>query len=1047
MLKAFSKVFHKSVSSPEEQSKHGPTNTQVVGAHQSTAQQTTKKTSDAHQTAGFLVDSAVSRGGDGIGLSTPCRNAGDGGQGRPYAQEANARHTSEAFGRAPTQQHVQPRLHMKPPAQGVDGRLPLTNDNLEWHLRMIPPMKESKYDRIMRYVQEQQQNVAAAADLAMQQQSRDIDSSMLMGGQVCCEYGVPIPGMEYMDPSYNSIDHQMAAHQQQYYQQQQQLVHTSIGARPSYTIPLGIPNATSPGANSAHTHALDVGKREIVPSSHAFRPMGNIGSNPSQHQMQSHAGFGIVPPPVNHSNTNNTAASGQRDADLQLAARNAHEEDDNMPLAALNIGASPCQQNTLLEVQPESLNILAGSSLEKYMKGPLDEPLPALVSPMNHGVRMSMMSFGSNMAVQMNSDMHALSRSHSLSNLQSNSVYGSQYRNTPIARSPTIHDIGAQHMSAHSGSAQQPSFLSVQINKRQSMDAVAAYARDRGLSHARSDGYGQPPATLAALGISMNNATDVLGADAIVENVGAGDADDTGKSDANDDDDDAPLMLPTKQQALKADTHYILDSVSSVALRVVNQTDSCRESDQSADEKDSGNRQNQQADRLGALDEIKNEADEDDNQPLMQLSRKLSGPRPSSSSPAMRPPQLFVNTTAQVQKAGRNEDDDDLPLSGLLLNPNSADDELGNLPLPMPRRLADPDAVANMDEMINESAAPLRLSIGDCPESPIALPRGAVRKHSLLLHSSGPGGVRSRNKGSERAPTEQNTAEKPLLSRRPAALNIQPVILSKRQSKISAFAQGMPIAEADAISESGSGSNNGSKSIDNCPISANATAIRRDNGWRKMTDEFVVSEEVGRPWAMQQPYSPSISSQNSARRTQRGSTLGQKLTDELQQLREGLSRSRWNDKAERKSWQLGDDMPPVKQPWLQHHEKTLSDPALSSSVVGENAIGMAAGHTLGAAYLNDGELLQPSSWSHPDKQRPMSTQYHQVSRWFSKGSGANDGGGNSRTQHVEQQRPSKDDTERVSTSPQSSNSLSLSSRLNKHLEKLKRSFKPASGAV
>ncbi|KAJ1837113.1 hypothetical protein LPJ57_011530, partial [Coemansia sp. RSA 486] len=323
-------------------------------------------------------------------------------------------------------------------------------------------MKESKYDRILRYVQAQQQNVSAAADPAMQQQLRDIDSSLLMGGHM---------GYEYMDPAYPMAEQQILAQQGVY--QQQNHAHTGVLVRPAYGAPAGVPIIVPQVAGISQGNVpgkeLDFGI-----SSHAFQPMNNgVGFMLQQEQRQQLAAQGTnnsIPPPVNHTNTNhttNTAGTVQRNIDnTAVDVSRDNEEDDNTPLAVINFstsagaaavpgtgaGAAVYQQEKTPMQHMDDLNKMSVLALEKYVGDSLDIPLPDVVSP-NHGARMSIMSFGSNIAVQLNSENYILSRSHSLSNPQSASAYGSHQRATPVARSPTGQDAGAQYMPAYSGSA------------------------------------------------------------------------------------------------------------------------------------------------------------------------------------------------------------------------------------------------------------------------------------------------------------------------------------------------------------------------------------------------------------------------------------------------------------------------------------------------------------------------------------------------------------------------------------------------------------------
>ncbi|KAJ1722097.1 hypothetical protein LPJ53_003466 [Coemansia erecta] len=1075
MLKAFSKVFHKSQGHADEQLKGGPAHVQVSGAalqQPDTPQPNLRRTPERQNYPAESGAAYLQR-----------RNAGEDAQPRAFVPEGGGGRPPEPSRRVSLQkrieQQLQPRLHMKSPgsSQSADGRFALTADNIEWHLRMIPPMKESKYDRILRYVKAQQQNVSAAADPAMQQHLHDIDSSMLMGGQINHEYGVPGAGLEYMDPAYHSVERQMVAQQQLYLQQQQQQMNGMNAATHSAfgTASAGVPMIVPTGAvRSVHPNAQG-GEHELGQSGHAFQPVINAANAmlSQEQQLQGQTGHGTAPPPVNHTNTNqttNTAASGQRDSGLipppaapaAAAAASAatpatavhdNEEDDNTPLAAINVGTSPRQQPALSSHRPGSLSIAAGSSLEKYIKeGPLDEPLPDPISP-NHAARLSMMSFGSNVAVQLNSETHALSRSHSLSNPHSASIYGSHYRSTPVAHSPTVQDVGAQYVSTNSGSARQSSFPSAQVQTRPSMDALAAYARERGFSNARSESDDNRPLNAQPKHRISGDGDDQVFSSVLSAAVAAGLVDQPANiGDDDDDDDDVPLRPSLSKPGDRvpgdaggtpeeADAVSELESVSSIALRVANPSSSSRESDQSADEEDITDERGAASPRQArksassrhnavALDP---EDDEDDNQPLGQLPRKPSNVQ-----------QLYIKTRSMAGHTNADdEDDDDQPLSGLLLQPAAASDDLGSLPLPMPRRVVDPDAVSNMDEMFNESARAMRSSVSGSPTSPVVLPRGAVRKHSLLLHSSKPGRPAEADQDQEAssARVAAGTDRRSHSEKSIAAAHEQPASVNRR-SNLSAFAQKLVVVEDESISDD-------TDSDDDAPIvasAAEAARIHRENGW----DKVDTAKDVERPWATQRTYSASTSSLNgAARRTQRGSTLGQQLTDELQRVREGLARSRFEDeKSERRSWQVGDDIPPVKQPWVKHQENTLSESALSKATVDAAGMNTISAH-IRAGDIDSGDSLHPSSWTYADKQRPLSTQYLRAPRWITKHlGGAGNGGGGSNAEMggsrmIYTRSQSTEEVAPASTSPQSTKSFSFSSRLNTKLGKLKRSFKPA----
>ncbi|KAJ2846521.1 hypothetical protein GGI22_006229, partial [Coemansia erecta] len=148
MLKAFSKVFHKTPP-------HGATDDlqpeDFVHAQVTTnpPRQHIKRTSGLRlrqqnqNPAGLGIHSPTAPQSSGQNaVVSPNRNTDSGG-GRlawPHMTEA-AYPAGQPNKRVPMQHRmeqpvVQPRLHVKGPAQGTDGRFALTKDNLEWHMRM-----------------------------------------------------------------------------------------------------------------------------------------------------------------------------------------------------------------------------------------------------------------------------------------------------------------------------------------------------------------------------------------------------------------------------------------------------------------------------------------------------------------------------------------------------------------------------------------------------------------------------------------------------------------------------------------------------------------------------------------------------------------------------------------------------------------------------------------------------------------------------------------------------------------------------------------------
>ncbi|KAJ1940091.1 hypothetical protein EC988_007132, partial [Linderina pennispora] len=296
----------------------------------------------------------------------------------------------------------------------------------------IPPMKESKYDRILRYVHMQQQNVAVMADMVQ----RDIDASMLMSGQIPYD-------LDLASPPRHSFEQGMVVPQGQ----QPQVIHNGHPHAASSIGGVGMP-----GAVLHHPGGLPGG-------GHAYMPNN-----------------AMPPPPIQHTVTNNTNTSAT--PQMNIKSHDA-EEDDDTPLAAINGATSPQQQPPQPEIGQDS-NSGNGmvSTLERYAQEAADLPLPEPISPTNQA-RMSVLSFSSNMAANLHvSDMpvsRSHSQSHSLSNPQSGSLHEPMVRMTPVARSPTVQEAGSSSqqftVNPMSGQIQQSSFSS-RINNRPSLDAI-----------------------------------------------------------------------------------------------------------------------------------------------------------------------------------------------------------------------------------------------------------------------------------------------------------------------------------------------------------------------------------------------------------------------------------------------------------------------------------------------------------------------------------------------------------------------------------------------
>ncbi|KAJ2818838.1 hypothetical protein IWW50_005674 [Coemansia erecta] len=343
------------------------------------------------------------------------------------------------------------------------------------------------------------------------------------------------------------------------------------------------------------------------------------------------------------------------------------------------------------------------------------------------------------------------------------------------------------------------------------------------------------------------------------------------------------------------------ESIPGVELRVVNNISSSSNSSSEAD-------------------------DDDDDQPLVSVGRKLSKNQKQA--------QLHIDASPKLQEEA-NYDDDDQPLSALLFQPLNASDDLGSLPLPMPRHITDPDAVADLEEV-----APHRTSIGDQSSSP----RGSIgvsRKKSLLSREYTP-----------RADNDDDDVGEEKSS------------IAKRRSNLRYSTPLSPQMD-------------GCNSLPRPPKAGIIAQAMRDG-------ESSPVDNTGMPWLNNRQYSVSTTSVNSRKHAKRGSTLGQQLTEELQRVREDIARTRReNERAERRSWQVGDPST-IRQPWM-HNDIALSETALPNAPPSPTRHPQSHSFNVhhDAAAQSDVHKL-PSSWSYSDKPRPMSTHNYRFSRWFGK---------------------------------------------------------------
>ncbi|KAI9502841.1 hypothetical protein BX070DRAFT_153363 [Coemansia spiralis] len=1074
MLKAFSKVFHKTPPQDTSPDGHSPgdfvhaqaTESQNLSALQQGAKRASGLQQRQQHPAGLGIQNPQPMQAGLTNISSPNRTTTNGARlAWPLASDAAVASAAYPAGEhnkrislhhRMEQQLVQPRLHLKGSAHGVDGRFALTSDNIEWHLRLIPSMKESKYDRILRYVQAQQQNISAAAEPGPQLQP-DIDSSLLMSGG-------PM-NHDYIDSPYNAQAEQISLQQQQqqqFHQSQNQHVRTSIhplygataGSAPMLS-PLQMQQAQHNMGAMVHVHSFV--DRDIAAAGLHYQGLNSNHIDPRSTQIVN-----------SHANASTTAkynmASEPSVAPAPGVAQEDNEEDDNTPLAAINVGSNPRQQSSAKDA-PQPLtkpNAAAGTSLEKYAAAISDDQLPGLIAP-NSGARASMISFQSNMVANFNSEANG-GVSLSISNPRSASIFESHYRTTPVPRSPTVLDPVAQHMSTHSGSVRHSSIPSAKIYTRPSLDAITPTSRDKrnssgdsGVeavpsnkadvkdqqkrftaninSHYSEDeddnvplGKQRPMSSGAVFQVSGGIASQLK--QAFTSELDTGDIDSPLKYASNHRSASNITITKTAQQQPLSKRQKSLssadsgsDSASSVALRVANQP-SIHESDESADDKDIDD-----AHVVPETDQIKDGGHDEDNQPLMQLSKRQDQKQQQSSLYVITKPKQQHLADSNNEMDG--EDDDDQPLSSLLFQQNSASDDLGSLPLPMPRHVIDPDAIVNMNDMVNEVAMPLRKSIGESPVSPLMSRGSLVRKNSTLSRSF-------RMSAQEIDPAD-GTGD-----------YIRSPMPVKRRSNLSAYTDSAMVNGRTSFSPSTKLAMDGNLIVEG---DTESEGTSDDDNEPKQSRDL---ESVGRPWAKDREYSPSASSLNSHRRTQRGSTLGQQLTDELQKLREDIARARRdNERTERRSWQVGDPVL-MQQPWT-YKENTLSESALpqklqtlqkltagADAAVPKSLIGNDI-HNAGEEANNDEVPRFQSSWSYNEKQRPLSVQPQRKTRWFGKSNGVSaDDGSNTPSLHASTQQLKENSPATIPNTPvlqQNNHGQSLSTRFNAKFGKLKKTFK------
>ncbi|KAJ2686625.1 hypothetical protein H4R19_006695, partial [Coemansia spiralis] len=360
--------------------------------------------------------------------------------------------------------------------------------------------------------------------------------------------------------------------------------------------------------------------------------------------------------------------------------------------------------------------------------------------------------------------------------------------------------------------------------------------------------------------------------------------------------------------------------------------------------------------------------DDEDNQPLVALTRRLSE-RPV-------PELLRVSTTAAGAAArcddddDGDDDDDDRPLSALLLQSHAAAEDLGCLP--RPPHVHDPDAAADLDDIVNEPLAPLRTSIG----SRIAA-QGVARKRSLLSHAFRPDMDRD-----DSAAAPAHRARRPHRDRHSTPLSVP---RSPGEARLATEAPYSSLPRPPLTRPPlNYGSDEDEGEASDAPGGGGVEAAAGDPGIDG------VSGGAGRPWLQNRDYSVSESSlSTNHRRAKRGSALGQQLTEDLQRVRKEIARERReSDLVARHSWQVG-TLEAVPRPWMRD-ENTLSDSALARDArparQGDAPAGCASVNS--AAAHSDMPGSRPS-WSFSIRPRPVSTQNgRRFSLWHGRGGGS-----------------------------------------------------------
>lgn len=697
------------------------------------------------------------------------------------------------------------------------------------------------------------------------------------------------------------------------------------------------------------------------------------------------------------------------------------EDEDNTPLAAISISTSPRQQPVAFAqpppplpppkapARPDNLDIVPGSSLEKYMTDSLNDPLPEPISPTKGSARMSMMSFQSNMAVNLNPSEHiSVSRTHSLSN----------------ARSPITRESLPDSANSGSNGQRRPSLLTANVDHEAATprptieenvddDEPLVKQQQRGLERKVTDGADSGKAggindmdSEPEIALRVVNGTESVhdsDKSVSIKQSKAGEIEGVGSGD-EDEDDNKPLMSLTGNIGLKNQ-----DAAEIKELKVVNTAVAA--------------------------------TDDDDDQPLSNLLAQSAPPHQNKH---------FGNDGNDVGSLP-------LPAPRRVVDPDTVDD-VNEGPASLGHRLSENSAIAMSLRRSTSSArqrSSLRSAVPIFADEDVA--SNAATSSMAVAVNSDYSNPRNNNTLSEISsgavmntnprPTTQHSTQPSNLS----GLSIQLAVKSRRSNSITRSVnldgsvspfeaqQRLPGVLEDATNEAiAEDSEEEMKRNKDTSI----TLAMLESGAADVRDSGDESRDSGKPWMFTRGYSESATSLNSNRRAMRGSTLGQQLADELHMLREGIARSqKEKEKADRRSWQIGALPTAISRPWLRN-ENVRSDPALPERrQVSQTMVNFQdSSDSREQRPITSSGIGQKLAHTGSSKSRPISIQPKRASRWFASNkkviSGKEDN-----VSLSDMAAASVDvDVDGQSTSTGGEFPKSLSSRINSKFGRLKRTF-------